>query len=104
MKPGVEILGFEFYELEGEECHIDTIIRALYDYFGSGVEYMSKMQLLEFCKHNIVIVRDYGMGIIEDLYYIKTYFDDELTQMEIEQAIDFILDTFIGEELGYYES
>jgi hypothetical protein len=102
MKPGVEILGFEFYELEGDECHIDTIVRALYDYFGVGVEDMSKMQLLKFCRENIYVVRDYGMGMEERLE-IKNYWNDDLTQMEVEQAIDFILDTFIGEELDYYE-
>jgi hypothetical protein len=102
MKPGVEILGFEFYELEGDECHIDTIVRALYDYFGVGVEDMSKTQLLKFCRENIYVVRDYGMGVEERLE-IKNYWNDELTQEEIEQAIDFILDTFIGEELDYYE-
>ena len=102
MKPGVEILGFEFYELEGDECHVDTIVRALYDYFGSEVEYMSKAQLLKFCRENIYVVRDYGMGMEERLE-IKNYWNDELTQEEIEQAIDFILDTFIGEELDYYE-
>ena len=102
MKPGVEILGFEFYELEVDECHTDVIVRALYDYFGAGVEYMSKTQLLKFCRENIYVVRDYGMGIEERLK-IKNYWNDDLTQMEIEEAIDFILDTFIGEELDYYE-
>ena len=42
------------------------------------------------------------MGIEERLK-IKNYWNDDLTQMEIEEAIDFILDTFIGEELDYYE-
>ena len=95
MEAGVEIVGFQFYKLEQPEddCHTDTIIRALCDYFGPSIQDMTAEQLIFFAKENIRVIRDYGL--YEERLEIKSFYDDSLTQFEIQTAVEMIVERSI---------
>ena len=90
MEVGVIIDGFDFYPMiqPEDDCHTDTIIRALCDYFGTAIFHMSSDDLLYFAKHQIRVARDYGID--EPRIEIHNYFDDALTRFEIDTAIEMI--------------
>lgn len=96
MEVGVIIDGFQFYPMiqPEDDCHTDTIIRALCDYFGSAIFDMSPEDILYFAQHQLRIVRDYGV-YDEPRLEVHNYFDDALTRFEIDTAIEMIAERII---------
>lgn len=92
---GVIICNYNFYPTKypEDDCHTDTIIRALCDFCGPIIFDISPSELLSFAKESIKVIRDYGID--EPRLETHTYYDDALTRFEIDSAIEMITDRII---------